>query len=265
MTFPQLKNKRMKWGMENVYKIEALLCYMKILIGCPTYERYEYCIDQWVKAARQIIKSTKEHQTDYLLVDNSKTDDFYLRSKSKGINIEKIPYSENVKQRLVDSRNLLREKALKGGYDYFFSLEQDVIPCKDVLKQLIKDDKDIISAYYSKPIGATVQEKETGKISEVVLEIPLIYLQTDGGVRRACPPEIVNKGIIPVGAFGVGCVLIKREVLEKIKFRFEEGKPAFDDFLFCHDAKRAGYALFLDLDIRAEHLHVPWTDVERKS
>src|SRR3989344_1313055 len=33
-------------------------------------------------------------------------------------------------------------------YDYFFSLEQDVIPGKDVLKKLISHNKEVVSGIY---------------------------------------------------------------------------------------------------------------------
>jgi len=54
-------------------------------------------------------------------------------------------------------------------------------------------------------------------------------------------------------------MLIKREVLEKIKFKFDKNKKAFDDILFCLDAKDLGYELFVDSNIiNVEHLHIPW-------
>jgi len=238
---------------------------MKILIGCPTYERYEYCIDLWLKAVKKIIEfSRKEgHEADYLLVDNSKTQDFYLKMQLKGANIVRSPYVENVRQRIMDSRNVLREKALRERYDYFFSLEQDIIPEEDILVRLLNQNKKIISAYYSKNMGMRVQDNETKKINDIVLELPIVYLQQEGGVKRANPHEVLRKGTISVGAFGVGCLLIHREVLEKIKFRFERGKIAFDDFLFCLDAKNLGYGLFLDSNIKVNHLHRPWDDIKQ--
>ena len=79
---------------------------------------------------------------------------------------------------------------------------------------------------------------------------------------KSLPQQVINKGIIKAGGFGVGCVLIHREVLEKIKFRFLEDKKAFDDLLFCLDAKRNDYLLFVDTDIQVKHLHRTWTKKE---
>ena len=236
---------------------------MKILIGCPTCDRYEYCIDEWLERVKDIINYSKEHKIDYLLVDNSKKDDFFNKLKEKGVNIIKAPHLDNIKNTLAHSRNLLRQKILDENYDYFFSLEQDVMPEKDILEKLLKTNKKIISAYYAKPTLVGLKDKETGEVHNAVLEFALIWLQQPTGIKRALPQEIKNKGILEVGGFGVGCVLISKEVLEKIKFRFMEEKKAFDDLLFCLDAKeKNNYKLYLESNIQVKHLNKPWTEKE---
>ncbi len=235
---------------------------MKILIGCPTCDRYEYCIDEWLERVKNIINYSKEHEVDYLLVDNSKENDFFNKLQQKGINIIKAPHLDNVKNRLAHSRNLLRQKILNENYDYFFSLEQDVIPEKDILEKLLKADKKIISAYYAKPALVGLKDKETGEVHNAVIEYALIWMQQPNGIKRALPQEIKNKGILQVGGFGIGCVLISKEIFKKIEFRFLEDKKAFDDLLFCMDAENKGYSLFLESNIHVKHLHKPWTEKE---
>ncbi|MFC1685764.1 glycosyltransferase family 2 protein [Nanoarchaeota archaeon] len=232
---------------------------MKILIGCPTYERYSYCIDLWIKRVEEIIEFSKgKHEVDYLLADNSQSEDFFNNLKKKGIKVIKAPYFENVKERIVHSRNLLREKAMKEDYDYFFSLEQDIIPEKNILIKFLEHQKDIVAGYYGKPMTLVVQDKETKEIKKITIELSLVYLQEGDKIRRANPQEILNKGLIKVGGIGVGCVLISKEVLNKVKFRYEQNKVAFDDMFFCIDAKKEGYDLFLDSEIKPRHLHKPW-------
>tara|TARA_Y100000310_G_scaffold338728_1_gene429256 strand:+ start:57 stop:773 length:717 start_codon:yes stop_codon:yes gene_type:complete len=232
---------------------------MKILIGCPTCSRYRYCIDKWLFRVNEIINNSKEHKIDYLLVDNSKDDDFFNELKDKDVNIIKSPHLENIKETISESRNLLREKVIKENYDYFFSLEQDVIPPLDILRKLLSHGKDIISPYFQKPILVGLKDKETGEVHNAVLEFALVWLQEDPGIKRALPQQVKGKGLMKVGGLGIGCMLIKKQVLEKIKFKFEENKKAFDDILFCLDSKELGYDLFVDSDIiNVEHLHIPW-------
>jgi GT2 family glycosyltransferase len=235
---------------------------IKVLIGCPTCDRYRYCVDLWVERVKEIIEFSKNKgiDADYVLVDNSKEDTFFNELKKKNVEVIRYGYSENVKSRISESRNVLREKALDKCYDYFLSLEQDVIPPANIAEKLISHNRKIVSAYYGKPLCVVLQDKETGEIKKALLELPVVYLPVEGGIRQANPPEVVGKGLIKVGAFGVGCVLIHCEVLKKIKFRHEEGKEAFDDFVFCADAKQQGYDLYLDSDIRVEHLHKVWEE-----
>ena len=232
---------------------------MKILIGCPTYEKYESHIDYWLDAVKKIINFSKEHKIDYLLVDNSKSNDFFEGIRAKGANIVRAPYSENAKERIVNSRNILREKVLNEGYNFFFSLEQDVIPEEDIIKKLLFQNKKIVSAYYGKQQELTVQDKETGEIKKIIIEMPIAYVQEGNLIRRAFPQELLNKGLIKVGALGLGCLLISSEVLKKIKFRFEKDKKAYDDMYFCQDAKKLGYELFLNSEIKVKHLWKDWT------
>ena len=231
---------------------------MKILIGCPTCSKYKYCINEWLSRVKEIIKNSKNHKIDYLLVDNSKENDFFNQLKKQGVNIIKAPHFENIKKTLSESRNILREKTIKENYDYFFSLEQDVIPPLDILEKLLSHKKEIISPYFSKPILVGLKDKETGEIKNAVLEFAIIWLQEKNGIKRALPQQVQNKGLIKVGGVGLGCILIKKQVLEKIKFRYIENKKAFDDLLFCLDAKNQGYKLFVDTDLKVKHLHIPW-------
>lgn len=231
---------------------------MKILIGCPTHERYEYCLDIWLKSVQSMIDFSKDIEIDYLLVDNSESEDFFNKLKSRGINIERINYSENVRERIINSRNVLREKTLNEGYDYFFSLEQDIVPDKDVIKKLLGNNKNIISAYYGKVVEVVARDDKTGEIKNFTIELPVVWFQENNEVRRAVPREALGKGLVKVAAFGLGCVLIHRDILETIKFRYEKEKKAFDDMFFCSDAAIKGYELFLDSGIRAEHFEKAW-------
>jgi len=231
---------------------------MKILIGCPTYERYGYCIDLWVERIKEIQKFSKDYQIDYLLVDNSKSEDFFKSLKQRGVQVIKAPYFPDVRKRVIYSRNIIRNKAIEGGYNYFFSLEQDVIPEKDILERLLNHNKKIVSAYYGKHVGVTLRDNETGELKKAVIEIALIWIREGVGLRRANPGEVLDKGLMKVGGFGIGCVLISKDVFEKIKFKYEPDKKAFDDMFFCDDAEKLGYDLFLDSDIKVKHLNKPW-------
>ena len=74
---------------------------------------------------------------DILIVDNSETDEYMNEIMASGLNAVKGKWFPGARDRIVHSRNLLKDYALKNDYEHFFSLEQDVIPEPDVLKKLI--------------------------------------------------------------------------------------------------------------------------------
>ena len=116
----------------------------KVLVGCPTSEHKEYCLDKYLEG----IKALTYSNFDFLLVDNSEDDRYYNQLKNKGVNVVRDKYYELARERVAKSRNILREKCLNEGYDYFFSLEQDVVPPIDVIERLLKHKKEIISGVY---------------------------------------------------------------------------------------------------------------------
>lgn len=215
----------------------------KILVGCPTSFHKEYCLKEYAAA----VKSLTFKDYDVLLVDNSKDEVYIRRLQKEGLRAVKGPWHEGAKQRIIESRNLLREKFLEKNYDYLLSLEQDIIPPKDVIERLLESGKEIISAVYFMPQRNAL--------------IPMLAINEGGEKYGYLPFNYVDKNnyIININYAGLGAVLISRKVLEKIRFRADE-KPGFDDWFFCKDAERAGFKIYADLSVKCKHLlnKRPW-------
>ena len=212
----------------------------KILIGCPTYEGKSYCFDEYAKG----IKDIDYDNFDVLLADNSKTDDYFNKIKQK-LPAIKAEFNENPKENIINSRNILRQRFLEGNYDYFLSLEQDIIPPKDIIKKLLLHKKDIIAGHYIVP--KVINGKQ--------IAVSTVLIRNSNGKLITLPRELSEqKELIKIEACGLGCVLISRKVLEKIKFRYEKEKPAYDDMWFSKDAKEAGFEMFLDPTVKCRHL-----------
>src|SRR3989344_2942951 len=93
----------------------------KVLVGCPTSSHKEYCLQDYASA----LKELSYENFDVLIVDNSESDSYSKKIKALGLPVIRAPYTEHAKDRVIASRNILREKALEGGYDFLLSLEQD--------------------------------------------------------------------------------------------------------------------------------------------
>ncbi len=222
-----------------------------VLVGCPTFEGYEYCLQEYLRGIQTI--STKKF--DVLLVDNSKTDSYTKRIKASGLNVVHIDWNNNVHERLAESRNVLREETLSKGYSHFLSLEQDVIPPPFGLERLLSHQKKIVSGIYYKLYPIPIKNKD-GSFRMAKTMLPLVFKpNSDPNKMDICyPTEVEQERLFKIRACGLGCVLIHREVLEKVKFRTDPGKDTYDDFLFCTDAVKNGFGLYADTSVKCKHL-----------
>lgn len=223
----------------------------RVLVGCPTFEGYQYCL----KAYANRVKNLSYGFYDVLLVDNSKGQDYSRKIQQSGLKVSKAEYVQNVYERIVASRNIIRQKALEGNYDFFLSLEQDVIPPLDVIERLIRHQKDVVSGVYYKIYEVDVKDKQ-GTISRKKTILPLIFKPSeDSHKMHVCyPHEVQGNKFFKIRACGLGCVLISRKVLEQVAFRYDPDKNTFDDFLFCTDAIEKGFELYADTSVKCEHL-----------
>jgi len=216
----------------------------KILVGCPTSDHKAYCLKEYLQA----VNGLTYKNYNVLIVDNSKSSAYSKKIKSLGFNAIKDDYKESARERIVSSRNILREKAIER-YDYLLSLEQDVIPPKDMIEKLLRHKKEITTGVYF-----TYKKIDGNKTI-----IPLLWLIDNGEVRNLTEDEVMEEKIIDVEGAGLGCMLISSKVLEKVKFRYEKKSQAFDDMWFCKDAKEKGYRIIADTSVKCKHLIEKWS------
>lgn len=227
----------------------------KILIGCPTYEGYKYCIDEYLKRIKKLIYKNFE----LILVDNSKNDEFFNELREKKINAVKGEFIDDVKKRISESRNILREKFLEGEYDFLLSLEQDIIPPRDIINRLIRHNKDAITGIYFKLYGVNITSdgtKDGRMIKKGKTILPLIFKFSNEPNKMEIykPEEVEGERLLKIRACGLGCLLISRNVLEKVKFRSDLSLDTFDDFLFCSDVVNNNFDIYADTSVKCKHL-----------
>jgi GT2 family glycosyltransferase len=102
----------------------------KVLVFSPTYEGKEYCRKEFVDN----ISRLSYPNYDFLMIDNSRTDDYYNLLKKEGVNVVKVPRGANSREALAAAQNYARRKALDEGYDYVLSVESDVFPPRDIIQ-----------------------------------------------------------------------------------------------------------------------------------
>ena len=236
----------------------------KVLVGCPTSGYHEYCLDDYYTS----ITSFSYKNYDTLLVDNSKNDSYFNKLKKLNLNVIKDEFKEKARDRVINSRNILRDYALKNNYDYLLSLEQDIIPPKNIIEKMLSSKKDIISGIYFKPLKDKFVPLVSKKIDKKTFEIlknsqdPFVIKKIkenkitsyDQVGQWMTAEEVEEPRIIEIHEAGLGCVLISRKVLEKIRFRYNPELEGFDDTWFYHDARIYGFKAFADTSIKCKHL-----------
>ena len=255
--------------------------YPKILVGAPVCNHYDYCLDRYLEA----LKSFDYPNYDIFLVDNSDDETFYQKLKFLGIPIIRKGHDEpSIKMKMILGRNHLREKTLQEGYDYFFNLDQDVIPPRDTLKKLVATGKKVITGIYynSFKVGdnwgenpilyreLTQEEKEEiGKKGKDWLKQENfdLYSRLDGNnwdysktYIELKAEDVQGEKLLEISACGTGCIMIHRDILEKLDFKFNQG-GGFDDIIFCDEVRKLLHEkVWCNTSVQCEHLNKekPW-------
>ncbi|MCR4368494.1 MAG: hypothetical protein NUV67_01155 [archaeon] len=138
-----------------------------------------------------------------------------------------------------EARNECVKNALNNNSDYLFFLDADVLAPPNVIEELIKKEKDIISG----PVHIKSPPYR-----------PLAYRKGKIQGTYDLDPQVEEEKLYEVDGVGGGCLLIKKEALKKIgdpQFHFIlNGKNIGEDLYFSHKAQEAGYTIWYDNTIR---------------
>lgn len=219
----------------------------KILLAAPTSTYKDYIFLDWFIHA----SSLTYKNYDILICDNSHDKNYHKKLQKMGINCLYVsPEGKETRQYIVESQNVLREHFLQYNYDYFFSLEVDVFPPKNIIEKLLSCNKKIVGAPYFWKFG-----------KESCLLISYFTGDNKVNTHETTLPEAINfvDGTVKqVYENGIGCTLISREIIEKIPFRWEKGNPAYSDTFFYKDLFKKGYKNYMDTSILCKHYNSDW-------
>lgn len=149
---------------------------------------------------------------------------------------------------VYDSRDYIASFAVNNGFDYVLYADSDMVFSSDDLKKLLAHDDDIVSGYY---------------VSRDGNEKPVIYSKII--TRRRFPfrsPSLIRddsvSGYGPVAACGFGFCLIKtsaiKNMLKRYKSLFEPKWGVGEDIAFCIRARKCGYQVYCDRDVKLGHV-----------
>lgn len=134
-----------------------------------------------------------------------------------------------------ENRNYIAAQSVKNNCDYLFFVDDDMVIPPNTVDKLLAHNKDIIGGIYltkyenPKPVVEYLDEKKDG--------------------------------LFEVKAIGTGCMLIKTDVFRKLPqpwFKYEWYPNGMvkrsHDWIFCEDARNAGYKIWADSTLKIGHI-----------
>lgn len=136
-----------------------------------------------------------------------------------------------------ENRNWIAAQACQRGCDYLFFVDDDMILPEDTLERLLEAEKDIIGGVY---------------LTKYELQAPVYEL---------LPGTMGQEEVFEVAAIGTGAMLIKTDVFKKLPqpwFKYEWNDNGSvkrsHDWIFCEDARNAGFKVWADPKIDIKHI-----------
>lgn len=192
----------------------------KILVAIPYHRVKDYCLDKVFAAAHALTYPNKEVVMRFDLAEYG------------GEN--------NVKKQ----RDFFRRLAISENFDYLFFMGVDTIPPADVLEKMIKTAE----ANAIKIIGGVYWGRHNAENGNPNKAVAWIHELSQDEQTKVFSTE---NTLLKVDGMGMDCVLIHREVLEKITWF--DWLQNDDDYPFYDKAKALGYDVWLDTGIQCKH------------
>lgn len=170
-------------------------------------------------------------------------------------------WNEEMVQKVARFKNGMIEHAIEKGYDYLFLIDSDIVLHPRTLKQLVKDQKDIISNIFWTKWGPNAQElpQVWQQDAYTFYRVKTNQLVTQEDLNRMTQ-EFVDQmrkpGVYQVGGLGA-CTLLSREALLKgVNFNDIYNISFWgEDRHFCIRAVALGLELFVDTYYPAYHIY----------
>lgn len=205
--------------------------YQKGLDALQIPEGYEVSRFFVVNDCPEVIPEIRD--AEYIIADNNeayeKTHDDHL-------------WTMSLMWRMAELRNLTIRTMLDGGYDYWFSVDTDIVLDQWTLYHLLEADKDIVSEIFW-----TVAPNGREWCNAWMVD-------QSAGMRE----EWKKPGLYRVGMTGA-CTLVKRKVFEAgVDYsRIPNIETALrgEDRHFCVRAACAGFEMWIDSHAPATHLY----------
>ncbi len=229
----------------------------KVMIGTITFDNKGYILERFIERVKELTYP----DTKFYIIDTSRGKNYYnrisklIKDMPNAILIKDTHY-EDTRENCSKARNHLVEIFLESDADYMFHLEQDVIPKKDIIEELIQWKKLIVGGWYYINQGKSYKR--------ACVFDGFIPIKFKNGIKmqfkQSSYDKMSEKRLMKCYLGSLGIILIHRDIFEKHKIRFWWA-PEFtwhDDTGFFHDLDIRGIDFFIDTDCLVPHFQSSW-------
>lgn len=233
-----------------------------ILLGTPTHDGKAYCLEHWARTIKAIRRFTR---CDVHIVDNSASPAYARMIRECGLEVVRSPFHAEPLRALGEARGRLYDHAIAGGYDYLFSLEQDLFPPPDIIEHLlalrgtISAPETVVAAPY---IMRYVTRQRPPYHSLDRLTSAASGLMYSRRVKRKVQrlmtlTELRGKPApFRVFAAGLGCALIDVPLLRRIGIKYSQERFQPDDAFFYLDLQAMDIPVYIDPGLAEKVIHI---------
>lgn len=237
----------------------------KVLVCTPTSFTKDYCFKEWIE---NVINFTYPN-FDIYICDNTAFEEnpnysnyikeYLADNYTKPVKITYLLiHGANLLQRIALTHEECRGYCVQKDYDYMLHLESDVFPPTDIIERLLWNNKDVCGAVYYTDEGANRKAvlQRIVELSDNKDDIVSINFEPTEDIG------FMDGAVKQVGHVGLGCVLIKKEVLKKIQFRHDPEYPKHSaDSFFANDLYDLNIPIFADTSLVVKHKNRKWINL----
>lgn len=247
MAFIKIKHRNYAIHANIIFRMKT-----KVLIGIVTAQAKDYCFERFCQGLDRIT-----YPADIMFVDNSE-DPKHVKMIQKKYPAVRLRTGNNLYEIMANCNEYLQQKALSEGYTHFLSLESDIIPHNDFLEYLLAWRKPVIGLPYF--IGQSVLS--------YLLQFDYKTFAMEKSVFPMSPMKSFHefKGK-PKKALqiGIGCLLIRRDVLIRLRFKLDPRYPQFHLDTTIHlQLQEMGVPVYLAQNYIPTHLNQSWNKIYNK-
>lgn len=226
----------------------------KILVGAPTSRLKDYAFKEYSKQLR----SFEYMNYDTFMVDNSPDPKYVETIWEAGIDAIHIEPGGSPIEYVTLSQNMIRNRAINGGYDWLLMLESDVFVPPNLLSYLMMHSNEVHTFPYFILNGSQTTLCLQGITSRVEYQRALKLepeVSMDMFTGEVKPISEYKIGCdIELFATGIGCTFIHRKVFEQFEFRIDKKSPhIFSDSYFYRDLRAGKQTVILDTTFLPVH------------